>query len=105
MSTATPVPETLGLDGERAIATIRAARVRMLAKDSFSRLRWADGFSHSRAMAFQVVLTMIPGAIVLVAIAAELHWDTLSRPIVQHKARAGLTKSLLQTKQRVEAGR
>jgi hypothetical protein len=29
---------------------------------------------------------------------------TLSRPIVQHKARAGLTKSLLQTKQRVEAG-
>ena len=30
---------------------------------------------------------------------------TLSRPIVQHKARAGLTKSLLQTKQRLEAGR
>lgn len=83
MSTAIPVPETIGLDGERAIATIRAAKVRLLAKKSFSRLRWADGLSHARAMAFQVVLTIIPGAIVLVAIATELHWDTLSTPIVQ----------------------
>ncbi|MEO5899825.1 MAG: YihY/virulence factor BrkB family protein, partial [Ilumatobacteraceae bacterium] len=83
MSTATLVPETIGLDGERAIATIRAARMRLLVKDSFSRLRWADGFSHARAVAFQVVLTIIPGAIVLIAIAAELHWDTLSKPIVQ----------------------
>jgi hypothetical protein len=30
---------------------------------------------------------------------------TLSRPIVQHRARSGLTKSLVQTKQRVEAGK
>ena len=29
----------------------------------------------------------------------------LSRPIVQRRARAGLTKSLVQTKQRLEAGR
>jgi hypothetical protein len=30
---------------------------------------------------------------------------TLSRPIMQRRARAGLTKSLLQTKQRLEAGK
>jgi YihY family inner membrane protein len=88
MSTATPVPETYGLDGETAVATLRRAKVGRLMRDSVARLRWADGFSHARAMAFQVVLAMIPGAIVLVAVATKLRWEALSTSIVR------LTRSL-----------
>jgi YihY family inner membrane protein len=88
MSTASTVPETYGLDGERALQTIRKAKVGLLARDAGSRLRWADGFSHSRAMAFQVVLTLIPGVIVLVALTSELRWESLAASIVS------LTRSL-----------
>jgi YihY family inner membrane protein len=83
MSTAQLVPETRDLDGEDAIATLRRARPSRLLADSFRRLRFADGFSHSRAMAFQLVLTLIPGAIVVVAAAAQLRWTTLSESIVR----------------------
>jgi YihY family inner membrane protein len=82
MSTASPVPETYQLDGERALATMRHAKVSLLARDAGARLRWADGFSHSRAMAFQIVLTLIPGAIVVVALASELRWDGLTASII-----------------------
>ncbi len=83
MSTAAPVPETYGLDGETAVATLKRAKVGPLMRDSVARLRWADGFSHARAMAFQSVLAMIPGAIVLVALATKLHWEALSTSIVR----------------------
>ena len=84
MSSATLVPETVGLTtGEQAIDTIRAAGAKMLARDGFQRFRAADGFSHSRAMAFQVVLALIPGTIVLVAIASELRWESLSNAIIR----------------------
>jgi YihY family inner membrane protein len=83
MSTARTVPETRDLDGDDAIATLRRASTRRLLADSFRRLRFADGFSHSRAMAFQLVLTLIPGTIVVVAAAARLRWTTLSESIVR----------------------
>ena len=51
--------------------------------DGFQRLRVADGFSHSRAMAFQIVLALIPGTIVLVALASELRWESLSNAIIR----------------------
>ena len=83
MSSANPVPETIGLiDDERAIDSIRAAGAKVLMRDGLQRLRVADGFSHSRAMAFQLVLALIPGTIVLVAIASELRWETLSNAII-----------------------
>ncbi len=78
MSTANPVPETYELTGDDAFVAIRQARIGKLCKDAFERFRFADGFSHSRAMAFQVVLTMIPGAIVLIAIAVAIDSSTLS---------------------------
>ncbi len=81
MSTASPVPETYHLDGGRALDSIRDAKVTLLLRDSGARLRWADGFSHSRAMAFQLVLTMIPGAIVIIALASELHWGSIAGAI------------------------
>ena len=83
MSSANPVPETIGLIAdERAIDSIRSAGAKVLMRDGFQRLRVADGFSHSRAMAFQLVLALIPGTIVLVAIASELRWETLSNAII-----------------------
>jgi len=88
VSTASVVPETFDLDDGRALVAMREAKVWLLAKDSGSRLRWADGFSHSRAMAFQLVLTLIPGAIALIALASELHWGRMSTAIIN------LTRSL-----------
>jgi YihY family inner membrane protein len=82
MSSASTVPETVGLTGERALTTIRTANFWHLLRDSLLRLRVADGFSHSRAMAFQMVLALIPGTIVLVALAYELRWESLSTAIV-----------------------
>jgi YihY family inner membrane protein len=82
VSSAATVPETFGLSGQSALDTIRAANLWRLARDSWQRLRVADGLSHSRATAFQLVLTLIPGAIVLVALASELRWGALSNSIV-----------------------
>ena len=39
-------------------------------------------------MAFQIVLALIPGTIVLVAFASELRWETLSTPIVSTSSRS-----------------
>jgi YihY family inner membrane protein len=84
MSSANPVPETVGLTtGGQAIDAIRSAGASALLRDSFQRLRVADGFSHSRAMAFQLVLALIPGTIVLVALASELRWESLSNAIIR----------------------
>ena len=83
MSTASVVPETWDQDGDRALVAMRQAKVHLLLRDSGARLRWADGFSHSRAMAFQLVLTMIPGAIALVALTSELHWTSISDAVVR----------------------
>jgi YihY family inner membrane protein len=82
MSSATTVPETGHLTGLRAFDTMRDANVWTLLRDSVQRLRFADGFSHGRALAFQLVLVLIPGTIVLVALAFELQWGSLSNSII-----------------------
>ena len=68
MSTASQVPETYELDDDDARETLRSTGRARLAKDAFKRFRVADGFSHSRALAFQIMLTMIPGLIALVGL-------------------------------------
>ncbi len=83
MSTATPVPETVDLDGDDARHTLRTTATWPLVRDTIDRLRWADGFSHARATAFQVVLTIVPGMLVLVAVASRLHWESLSSAIIR----------------------
>ena len=84
MSTANLVPETIGLTTVSGRSTRSAsAGAKTLLRDGFQRLRAADGFSHSRAMAFQLVLALIPGTIVLVAIASELRWESLSNAIIR----------------------
>jgi hypothetical protein len=53
MSTAATVPETHGeLEGDDAFEMARGIGLRALLRDSFVRFRYADGFSHSRALAF-----------------------------------------------------
>ena len=83
MSTATPVPETQGLEGDDALRTVREAGLRALLRDSFIRFRYADGFSHSRALAFQFTLTLIPAVIVVVALGREAGERELSEIISQ----------------------
>ena len=68
MSTATKVPETRGLEGDDAFETVRTTGVGRLLRDSFVRFRYADGFSHARALAFQFTLTLIPALIAIVAL-------------------------------------
>jgi YihY family inner membrane protein len=43
-----------------------------LAKQSFARFRNADGFSHARALGFQLTLTAVPGLIALVGLTTSL---------------------------------
>jgi YihY family inner membrane protein len=83
MSTATPVPETWDLDGDDARDALRTLHARDMIRDTVARLRWADGFSHARATAFQFVLTLVPGTVVLVALAARLQWSSLNDAILR----------------------
>jgi YihY family inner membrane protein len=69
MSTATKVPVTSDLEGDDAVETVRSTGLRSLLRDSFVRFRYADGFSHSRALAFQFTLTLIPALIAIVGLA------------------------------------
>jgi YihY family inner membrane protein len=72
MSTATSVPETYELEGDDALETLRSTGWVRLLKDAFLRFRAADGFSHSRALAFQVMLTLLPFVIAVVGLATAL---------------------------------
>jgi YihY family inner membrane protein len=83
MSTATSVPETYELEGDDALQTLRTTGWGQLAKDSFLRFRAADGFSHSRALAFQVMLTLLPFVIAVVGLATVLQVDQLRQVLTQ----------------------
>ena len=51
-------------------------------KDAFVRLRYADGFSHARSMAFLMALVFVQGIIAVVGLASALGNRQLSRGIV-----------------------
>ena len=70
MSNATRVPETFELDGDDARQTLAETGTLALLKDSFTRLRAADGFSHARALAFTTSLILVQGMIVVVGAAS-----------------------------------
>ncbi|MET0920296.1 MAG: YihY/virulence factor BrkB family protein [Acidimicrobiia bacterium] len=70
MSTAALVPETWELDGDDARETLIATGRWRLSKDAFVRLRYADGFSHARSMAFLLSLVLVQGVIGLVGLAS-----------------------------------
>jgi YihY family inner membrane protein len=82
VSTATPVPQTQGsLEGDEALETLRRVGARRLVADSITRFRAADGFSHSRALAFQATLTLLPALIAVVGLAAALDQETFTQVV------------------------
>ena len=83
MSTATSVPETYELEGDDALRTLRSTGWAQLLKDSFLRFRAADGFSHSRALAYQVMLTLLPFLIAVVGLATALDVHELRQLFTQ----------------------
>ena len=83
MSTATSVPETYELEGDDAIQTLRNTGWGQLAKDSFVRFRAADGTSHSRSLAFQVMLALLPFVIAVVGLTTVLNIDQFRQLLTQ----------------------
>ena len=77
MTTARTVPVTTEMDGdeldyEDAWRAARQVGLRRLAVDSFVRFRYADGFSHSRALALQSALAVVPFLLALSGLAADI---------------------------------
>jgi YihY family inner membrane protein len=82
MTTASGVPCTNGeLEGDEALETLRRTGRRRLVEDAVIRFRAADGFSHSRALAFQTTLTLLPALIAVVGLAAALDQDGFTRVV------------------------
>ena len=83
MSTANHVPETWGLTGDDAMQTLERTGRGALIRDAFKRLRYADGFSHARSMAYLTTLIFLQATIALVGLASALSSGGLSRIIVK----------------------
>ena len=82
MTTASAVPHTRDeLEGDEALETLRQTGRRRLVADSLTRFRAADGFSHSRALAFQATLAILPALIAIVGLAAALDQETFRRVV------------------------
>jgi uncharacterized BrkB/YihY/UPF0761 family membrane protein len=82
MSTARLIPETWELSGDDAWETLRRTGRRRLLRDAGLRLRWADGFSHSRSLAFLVTLAAVQGIIAVVGFASAFGGSAVSDVIV-----------------------
>ncbi len=86
MTTARVVPVTTEMDGdeldaEDAWQLSRRIGLRRLLLDSFARFRYADGFSHSRALGFQIALAVVPFLLALSGLAAGLDHERPARVV------------------------
>ncbi|MEU1151223.1 YihY/virulence factor BrkB family protein [Streptomyces sp. NPDC005863] len=86
MGTAVRVPQTrdmIGeeLSGDEAFTALRHYGGLRLLVDSFSRFRYADGFTNARALAFQMVLGLVPFTVVLVGLATSVHTEGVGRVV------------------------
>lgn len=83
MTTARAVPVTREeeLEGDDALSVLRGTGRRALLHDSAVRFRAADGFSHSRALGFQITLTLLPALIAVIGLAEALEQDTARRAV------------------------
>ena len=86
MTTARTVPVTTEMDGDELDAedAWRLARRHGLlgiAMASFVRFRYADGFSHSRALALQACLAVIPFLLALTGLSANLDQEKPARVV------------------------
>jgi YihY family inner membrane protein len=83
MSTAHLIPETWELSGDDARTTLRTCGRGRLVGDAFQRLRFADGFSHARSMAFMISLAAIQGMIAMVGLARAFGESGVTRVMVR----------------------
>ncbi|WP_052391071.1 YihY/virulence factor BrkB family protein [Streptomyces sp. NRRL B-24484] len=82
MGTATRVRGGGGpLAADEAVAALRDHGSWSLFRDAFLRFRYADGFSHARALAFQTVLALVPFAIAVVGLSSVTHTGRLGELI------------------------
>ena len=77
MSSTEPVPETVMMPGDELSADDAFHALRHygrwpLLRDAFVRFRYGDGFSHSRALALQLCLAIVPFLIALSGLATDL---------------------------------
>ncbi|MEO3873497.1 YihY/virulence factor BrkB family protein [Nonomuraea sp. B12E4] len=84
MGSTVTVPQTRTMDGEELSAddaweTLRKYGGWHFVSDSLVRFRYGDGMSHARALAFQLCLAIIPGAIALVGLSAVTDQEELGR--------------------------
>ncbi|MEU8703162.1 YihY/virulence factor BrkB family protein [Streptomyces sp. NPDC048680] len=84
MGTVVKVPVTRDMSGDElsadeALQSLRRYGRWPLVRDSFVRFRYADGFSHSRALALQTVLALIPMAIAFVGLSSAMHTENVGR--------------------------
>ncbi|MEH0420647.1 YihY/virulence factor BrkB family protein [Streptomyces sp. B21-083] len=86
MGTVVHVPQTsdmIGeeLSGDEALTALRRYGGIRLLVDSFTRFRYADGFTNARALAFQIVLGLVPLSLALVGLATSVHTEVVGRVI------------------------
>jgi YihY family inner membrane protein len=86
MSTATHVPETSRfgreeLSADDARATARRIGAKRLLVDSWRRMRYGDGFSSTRAVAFQFVLALVPLLIAFIGLASTVRAQKLAKAL------------------------
>ncbi|AWZ09762.1 MULTISPECIES: YihY/virulence factor BrkB family protein [unclassified Streptomyces] len=84
MGTARRVPQQHDVRGEELSADEAWTALRRyggwsLARDSFVRFRYADGFSHARALALQTVLSIVPLAIAAIGLSGVMHSEEAGR--------------------------
>lgn len=72
MSSASYVPPISELDASDIKPALRETSLGEFSRDSFLRFRKSDGFSFARSLAFQIVLAVIPGLIMVVGIAGRI---------------------------------
>jgi YihY family inner membrane protein len=113
VSSTEPVPETRMMPGEElsgddAFLALRHYGRWPLIRDAFIRFRYGDGFSHSRAFAFQLCLAIVPFLIALSGLAADLGAKAGGQVVadtvvaLSPGASEPLVRSLLEDDQRTE---
>ena len=86
MSSVTRVPQTRSmqeadLSADDARTTLRHYGRLALIKNSFVRFRYGDGFSHARALGFQLVLSLIPLGIAFIGLSSTVRADTVAEAL------------------------
>jgi YihY family inner membrane protein len=84
VSSVTRVPQTRSmreadLSADDARTTLRHYGRLTLVKNSFVRFRYGDGFSHARALGFQLVLSLIPLGIAFIGLSSTVSADTVAQ--------------------------